>query len=329
MGGARGELSFRTQVVISGIAGRFPECDDVQALREALLRGADLLTADDRRWSIDHPEIPPRSGKINGLEKFDASFFSVHFKQAHTMDPQCRLLLERAYEAIVDAGVNPRSLRGKKVGVYVGVCFSESEKTWFYEKLQLSGFGITGCCRAMLANRISYWLGVKGPSFAVDTACSSSMFALKEAYDAIQSGQVECALVGGTNLVLHPYVSLQFMRLGVLSKEGMCRPMDEDANGYTRSEAIAAVFLQRANDARRVYATVVNAAVNCDGYKEQGITYPSGQAQAELMRDTCRDAGVDPGSLAYVEAHATGTRVGDPEELAALDMIYSVEPGRK
>ncbi|GLH14329.1 Fatty acid synthase [Gryllus bimaculatus] len=161
-GEARGKISFRTQVVISGIAGRFPECDDVQALREALLRGEDLLTADDRRWSIDHPEIPPRSGKINGLEKFDASFFSVHFKQAHTMDPQCRLLLERAYEAIVDAGVNPRSLRGKKMGVYVGVCFSESEKTWFYEKLQLSGFGITGCCRAMLANRISYWLGVKG-----------------------------------------------------------------------------------------------------------------------------------------------------------------------
>ncbi|GLH16818.1 FASN_3 protein, partial [Gryllus bimaculatus] len=115
------------------------------------------------RWRLlsDHPEIPPRSGKINGLEKFDASFFSFHFKQAHTMDPQCRLLLERAYEAIVDAGVNPRSLRGKKMGVYVGVCFSESEKTWFYEKLQLSGFGITGCCRAMLANRISYWLGVK------------------------------------------------------------------------------------------------------------------------------------------------------------------------
>ncbi|KAK7792286.1 hypothetical protein R5R35_011033 [Gryllus longicercus] len=317
------------EVVISGVAGRFPECDNVQELREALLRGADLLTSDDRRWSDEHPEIPRRSGKINGLEKFDASFFSVHFKQAHTLDPMCRLLLERSYEAIVDAGVNPRTLRGSRMGVFVGACYSESEKFWFYEKLQLSGFGLTGCSRAMLANRISYWLGAKGASCTKDTACSSSMYAFYEAFEAIRNGHIDCALVGGTNLTLHPYMSLQFSRLGVLSPKGKSRPFDQDGDGYVRSEAIAAVFLQRAKDARRVYATVVNAAVNCDGYKEQGITYPSGQAQAELMRDTCRGAGVDPGSVAFIEAHGTGTRVGDPEEVGSIDKVFCLESGRQ
>ncbi|GLH14328.1 Fatty acid synthase [Gryllus bimaculatus] len=150
------------EVVISGVAGRFPECDDMQALHDALQRGECLLTTNERRWNIDHPEMPKRTGKMHRLEKFDASFFRVHFKQAHAMDPQCRLLLERAYEAIVDAGINPKTLRGKRMGVYVGACFSEAEKTLFYEKVQVSGMGITGCCRAMLSNRISYWLGAKG-----------------------------------------------------------------------------------------------------------------------------------------------------------------------
>ncbi|KAK7792288.1 hypothetical protein R5R35_011035 [Gryllus longicercus] len=317
------------EVVISGVAGRFPECDDMQALHDALQRGECLLTTNERRWNIDHPEMPKRTGKMHRLEKFDASFFRVHFKQAHAMDPQCRLLLERAYEAIVDAGINPKTLRGKRMGVYVGACFSEAEKTLFYEKVQVSGMGITGCCRAMLSNRISYWLGAKGPSYTTDTACSSALFSFKQAYEALSTGEVDYALVGGTNLLLHPHVSLQFMQLGVLSKTGKCSPFDEDSNGYVRAEAIGAVFLQRAKDARRVYATVVNAAVNCDGYKEQGITYPSGQAQAELMRDTCRDAGVDPGNVVYVEAHGTGTRVGDPVELSAIDKAFCLETSRK
>ncbi|GLH14333.1 Uncharacterized protein GBIM_18688 [Gryllus bimaculatus] len=272
-----------------------PQQDQTQYMDDKLGRSLPTIADDE----VQHPEIPRRGGKINGLEKFDASFFSVHFKQAHTLDPMCRLLLERSYEAIVDAGVNPRTLRGSRMGVFVGTCYSESEKFWFYEKLQLSGFGLTGCSRAMLANRISYWLGAKGASCTKDTACSSSMYAFYEAFEAIRNGHIDCALVGGTNLTLHPYMSLQFSRLG------------------------------RAKDARRVYATVVNAAVNCDGFKEQGITYPSGQAQAELMRDTCRGAGVDPASVAYVEAHGTGTRVGDPEEVGSIDKVFCLESGRQ
>ncbi|XP_071447989.1 fatty acid synthase-like [Hetaerina americana] len=314
--------SMPFEVVVSGMAGKFPESEDLCQLRDQLFDKVDLVTDDDRRWKLDHPEIPQRTGKLKNLTKFDASFFGVHYKQAHTMDPMCRILLELAYEAVVDAGVNPSTLRNTKTGVFIGACFSESEKTWFYERIQINGFGITGCSRAMLANRISYWLGITGPSYCVDTACSSSMYALEHAYRAIQDGRCDAALVGGCNLTLHPYISMQFSRLGVLSADGRCKSFDEKADGYCRSETIAMIFLQKSTNARRIYATVVHAKTNCDGYKEQGITYPSGRIQRQLLQEFYNECNVNPGSLGYLEAHGTGTKVGDPEELNAIDEVF-------
>ncbi|KAF9823811.1 hypothetical protein SFRURICE_006662 [Spodoptera frugiperda] len=223
--------------------------------------------------------------------------------------------------------VNPKELRDTKTGVFVGACFSESEKTWFYEKMQVNGFGITGCSRAMLANRISYWLGVTGPSYTVDSACSSSLYALEHAFRAIRDGHCDAAIVGGSNLCLHPYVSLQFSRLGVLSPDGRCKSFDNSANGYARSEAIVVVFLQKAKDSRRVYAQLLHAKTNCDGYKEQGITYPAGHIQKLLLREFYEECSIPPSILEFVEAHGTGTRVGDPEELLAIDEIFCT--GRK
>lgn len=132
------------EIVISGISGRYPNSDNIHEFAHNLYNKIDMVDDDERRWRHTNAEIPKRSGKINHLEKFDATFFGVHFKQAHTMDPQCRLLLEHAYEAVLDAGVNPRTLRGSRTGVYIGACFAESEKTWFYEKVSTGGFGITG-----------------------------------------------------------------------------------------------------------------------------------------------------------------------------------------
>ncbi|KAL1110578.1 hypothetical protein AAG570_008106 [Ranatra chinensis] len=284
------------EIVISGTAGIFPDSD--------------------------HPEIPHRTGKLLDISHFDAAFFGIHYKQAHTMDPMCRLLLEKTYETVIDAGYNPRSLYGSRIGVFIGACFSESEKTWLYEKLQVNGFGITGCSRAMLANRVSYWLGVDGPSYTVDSACSSSMYALEHGYRAIRDGECDAAIVGGCNLCLHPHVSLQFARLGVLSMDGRCKSFDEAANGYCRSEAISVMFLQKKKDARRIYATLVHAKTNCDGYKEQGITFPSGPQQQVLLRDFYNECQIDPSTLAWVEAHGTGTKVGDPEEVKALENIF-------
>ncbi|XP_034485184.1 fatty acid synthase isoform X2 [Drosophila innubila] len=308
-------------IVISGMAGKFPNSKNVSEYEYNLYNKIDMVDDDERRWRHFNPEIPKRSGKINGLEKFDATFFGVHFKQAHTMDPQTRILIETAYEAVVDAGVNPKTLRGSKTGVYVGSCISESEKTWFYEKVSSGGFGITGCSRAMMANRISYCLGLEGPSFLLDTACSSSMYALDNAFSAIRNGEIDAAIIGGSNLLLHPFVTLQFARLGVLAPDGFCRPFDKDASGYTRSETINCMFLQRKRDAKRVYASVIYSKTNCDGYKPEGITYPSGKVQEKLLHEVYREIDVTPNDLGYLEAHSTGTVVGDPEECKAIDSI--------
>ncbi|XP_068623798.1 fatty acid synthase-like [Battus philenor] len=310
------------EVLITGCAGYFPDSDSVIHLQENLFNKVDLISGDGRRWKLAHPEIPQRTGKINNINKFDASFFGVHFKQAHTMDPMCRILLEKAYEAVIDAGLNPKELRNTKTGVFIGACFSESEKTWFYEKMQVNGFGVTGCSRAMLANRISYWLGATGPSYTVDSACSSSLYALEHAFRAIRDGHCDAAIVGGSNLCLHPYVSLQFSRLGVLSLDGKCKSFDNSANGYARSEAIVVCFLQKAKDSRRVYAQVLHAKTNCDGYKEQGITYPAGQIQKLLLNEFYEECSIPPSTLEFVEAHGTGTKVGDPEELRAIDEVF-------
>jgi fatty acid synthase, animal type len=132
------------EIVITGIAGRFPNSDNIAQFADNLYNKVDMVDDDERRWRHTNPEIPRRLGKINGLEKFDASFFGIHFKQAHTMDPQCRILLEHAYEVVLDAGVCPKSLRGSRTAVILGCCFCESEKVWIYDKSPKDGLGLSG-----------------------------------------------------------------------------------------------------------------------------------------------------------------------------------------
>ncbi|XP_050353261.1 fatty acid synthase-like [Nymphalis io] len=313
------------EIFITGISGYFPDSDSVAHLQENLFNKVDLISGDSRRWKLSHPEIPQRTGKINNITKFDASFFGVHYKEAHTMDPMSRIILEKTYEAIIDAGLNPKELRNTKTGVFVGACYSESEKEWLYQKMHINGFGIIGCSLGMIANRISQWLGVTGPSYKVDTACSSSLYALEHAYRAIRDGHCDTAIVGGTNLCLNPFVSLQFFRLGVLSADGRCKCYDESANGYARSEAIVVCILQKAKDSRRVYAQVVHAKTNCDGYKEQGITYPSGDMQKLLLSEFYEECAIPPSNLEFVETHGTGTVAGDPVELKVVGDIFCTD----
>ncbi|XP_047362256.1 fatty acid synthase-like [Vespa velutina] len=309
------------EVVISGIAGRFPKSNNLYELKNNIFNREDCIT--DNGINTENSEIPRRTGKINNIEKFDALFFDVDFKGAHTMDPMGRILFEHTYEAIVDAGIHPKDLRGTRTGVFLGSCFSDAEKTWFYDKLQINGFGIISCSKAFMANRISHWLGVTGPTYNIDTACSSSLFAMEHAYRAIHNGQCDYAIVAGSNLCLHPYVTLQFKRLGILSEDGRCKCFDEDADGYVRSEAVVVAFLQKGKNAKRIYATVIHAKTNCDGYKEQGITFPSSQIQSTLFKEFYDECGVPTASIPYIEAHGTGTKVGDPEEINAIDQIFT------
>nr|XP_050846949.1 fatty acid synthase-like isoform X1 [Vespula vulgaris] len=311
------------EVVISGIAGRFPESQNVKEFKNNIFNCKDCITETEYHWKLSNSNIPKHFGKIPNIEKFDASFFGIHFKQAHTMDPMSRMMMEHTYEAIIDAGINPEDLRGTRTGVFANSCFSDSEPDLIHNKVKADIFGITSCGRDMMAQSISYWLGVTGPSYNVDTGCSSTLYAMDQAYRSIRSGECDYAIVSGSNLCLHPYTFLHFVRLGVLNQDGRCKVFDEGANGYTRSECVSVAFLQKAKTAKRIYATIVHAKTNCDGYKREGITFPSSEIQSVLLKKFYEECGISPACIPYVEAHGTGTRVGDPEELNSIDQIFT------
>ncbi|KAM6473364.1 fatty acid synthase isoform 2-T2 [Liasis olivaceus] len=309
-------------VVIAGIAGKLPESENLQEFWENLVNGVDMVTEDDRRWKPGIYGLPKRNGKLKDISKFDATFFGVHPKQAHTMDPQLRLLLEVSYEAILDGGIDPAAIRGTDTGVWIGVSGSEAAEAFSVDPELLLGYSMTGCQRAMFANRVSFFFDFKGPSMSIDTACSSGLVALDNAYKAISSGQCESALVGGVNLILKPNTSVQFMKLGMLSPEGTCKSFDAEGNGYCRSEAVVAVFLTKKSIAKRIYATIVHSGTNTDGFKEQGVTFPSGWMQQQLVSSLYKESGVNPEEVEYIEAHGTGTKVGDPQELNGIVNVF-------
>ncbi|CAH1155577.1 unnamed protein product [Phaedon cochleariae] len=310
--------SVHEVIAITGISGRFPESNNIDEFKRKLFDGVDLVTEDSRKWPSGINGLPTRSGRIRDLQYFDATFFGAHSKQAHAMDPQLRMLLESTYEAIVDAGVNPTDIRGSKTGVFIGVCTTETFDYMNMNPDTMNGYSVTGCCRPMLPNRISYTFDLIGPSCAIDSSCSSSLSALQHAETAIRNGDCEAAIVGGVNLILNPTYTLQFQKLGVLSPDGKCKAFDISADGYVRSEAVVTVFLQKASVAKRIYATIVGARTNTDGYKAEGITFPSGAMQKKLIGEFYDEIGINPLEVSYIEAHGTGTRVGDPQEVNSI-----------
>lgn len=302
------------EVVISGMGGTFPQSENVRKFTENLFDKVDMVTT-ITRWPEDFAEVPSRVGQLLVVDEFDPSFFGLEYKLAKGMDPLIRLFLERSIEAIFDAGINPAELEGSRTNIYVGVCVSEFEN---HLKEAAHYF-----LRSMIAQRLSYYLKIKGQTFILDTACSSSLFALEHAFRDIRLGKCDNAIVGGINLCLHPNVSFQFKALGVLSDDGRCKAFDESANGYARSETAASIFLQKRKFAKRIYAKVVHAKTNSDGFKENGITFPSAQLQKQLLQETFAEANLTANDLSFVEAHGTGTGVGDPEEITALGEFCS------
>ncbi len=313
---------MNAQVVVGGYACRLPESDSPEEFWSNLIAGRDMVTEDARRWTPGLYDTPPRFGKLKDIAHFDARFFEVHPKQAHKMDPQLRLLLATGYEAIRCAGFVPEELRGAAAGVYVGACASEADTLFSRRPDGITGYENTGCARSMFANRLSFFFDFRGPSLNVDTACSSALVALDAAARALAAGECDYALVAGANLILNPSSSVGFARLKMLSPDGTGRAFDAEANGYVRAEGIVALFLARAERARRVIASVLGSGVNNDGYTQEGITFPSGAAQSRLLQSVYARAGVEPRSVAYVEAHGTGTRAGDPQEANALAEIF-------
>lgn len=212
-------------VCITGFSGRLPESSNIEEFKKNLFEGVDMVNDDNRRWPSGLYDLPTRIGKIKDedLKNLDAQFFKLHQKQAECMDPQLRMLLEATYESIIDAGVNPQDIRGTRTGVYIGVSNSETEQYWCSDPDVVNGYGLTGCSRAMFANRISFTFDFKGPSYAVDTACSSSLFAMDQAFRDIKTGRCDAAIVAGVGVILKPTMSLQFKRLNMLTPDGETR----------------------------------------------------------------------------------------------------------
>jgi acyl transferase domain-containing protein len=241
-----------------------------------------------------------------------------------------RWLLEVTWEALEDAGLVPEQLAGSPTGVYMGV-FTEDTKLFQLGEANRELIGPhtgTGTAMTMAGNRLSYWFDLRGPSMSVDTACSSSLICLHLACQSLWSGETTLALVGGANAMFTPGYTIAESKAGMLSPTGRCKTFDSSADGYVRGEGAGVVVLKplarAAADGDRVHAVILSTAANQDG-RTSGITVPSGEAQQELMREAFRLAGVSPGRVRYMEAHGTGTPVGDPIEANALGAVLGIE----
>lgn len=260
-------------------------------------------------------------GYLDDIEGFDADFFGISPREAELMDPQQRVTLEVAWEALENAGIAPSSLAGTDTSVFMGVCCDDYGRRLLEDLPRLEAWTGIGSSMCAVANRVSYALDLRGPSVVIDTACSASLVAVHQACQSLRSGETSLALAGGVMLVASPSFALVLDAAGALSPDGTSKAFDAAANGYVRSEGCAVLALKRLADAQRdgdqVLAVVRGSAVCQDG-RTNGIMAPSQDAQAHLVRQACNNAGVPVASIDYVEAHGTGTSVGDPIEIRAL-----------
>ncbi|MEA2828432.1 MAG: hypothetical protein QOG43_2871 [Actinomycetota bacterium] len=268
-----------------------------------------------------------RGGAIDDPGAFDAAFFAMSPREAIHVDPQHRLLLELAYEALEDGGLPLATVAGTDTGVFVGISTHDYGDVQVYphNRALIDGHSNSGAATSLAANRISYMFDLRGPSMIVDTACSSSLTAVHLAVGALRRGECGVALAGGVQLVLAPELTIGFCKASMLSPDGRCAAFDASANGYVRSEGGGVVVLKPLDravaDGDRIYAVVAGTAVNQDGHT-MGMTVPSPAAQEAVVRAALADAGIEPAAVGYVEAHGTGTPVGDPIEAAALGAVF-------
>ena len=319
-------------VALLGAACRLPGgVRSPEGLWRLLDAGADAVTEiSAARWPLpparrtDSPQARSArwAGQIDDVDGFDAAFFGISPREALTMDPQHRLLLEVSWEALEDAGIQPRGLLGSRAGVFVGATAADYlQRVIGGDPADLDAYAFTGNQPSIAAGRISYTFGFQGPCMVLDTACSSSLVAVHQAVMSLRAGESTLALAGGVNLVLDPTHMLMASRLSALSPEGRCKTFDAGADGFARGEGCVMLVLKRLSDALRdgdpIQAVLHGTAINQDG-RSTGLTAPNLAAQRDLLCAALRDASVSAGQIDYVEEHGTGTPLGDPIELEAL-----------
>ena len=265
-------------------------------------------------------------GFVSKVDQFDAEFFGISPREAIRVDPQHRLLLEVAWEALEDAGVPPSQIAQTKTGVYVGAIGSDYALLQCKDPGGMDVFTGTGGSHAILANRLSYFLNLNGPSIALDTACSSSLVTVHLACQSLRRRESDLALAGGVNLILGPEMTLALTKAHMMAPDGRCKAFDAAADGYVRGEGCGLIVLKRLSDALaagdRILALIRGTAVNHDG-RSNGLSAPNGPAQEAVIRAALADGGIAPGDISYVETHGTGTRLGDPIEIEALRTVLA------
>jgi acyl transferase domain-containing protein/NAD(P)-dependent dehydrogenase (short-subunit alcohol dehydrogenase family)/acyl carrier protein/SAM-dependent methyltransferase len=333
------ETSYaKESLAVVGMACRFPEAPTLEAFWDLLCeeRSAIVTLPDERRslWEETLRDVPTDiaqtvvcGGFLSQVDRFDHNFFRISPREARSLDPQQRLLLETVWHALESSGCNPLILSETQTGTYVGSYTSDYRTIYQLHKQDDDAvtYYATGTDSSLIAGRIAYSLGLRGPALTINTACSSSLTALEIACSHLRSGSIDVALVGATNLMLTPELSVTFAKAGMLSPDGECRTFDASANGYVRAEGIAAVVVKRLSDAYAagdtIYGIIRGIAVNQDG-ASNGITAPHVDAQEQLLRACLHDADLSSHDITYLETHGTGTFLGDPIEVEAITRVY-------
>ena len=329
---AKSERS-RKAIAIIGMSGRYPGARTVSHFWENLEQGKDCVTEIPKsRWDADRyyhpdPKQPDKIyckwlGAVDDVDKFDPLFFAISPGEAEGIDPQHRLFMEEGYKAFEDAGYSAEQLAKQQCGIYLGIMNNEYSMMLYDAQMPST---TTGNSFSIAAARLAYFLNLKGPAISIDTACSSSLVATHMACTALNNGEIDMALAGGVTLYLTAGTYFGMCAAGMLSPEGRCKAFDRDADGFVPGEGVAGLVLKRLEDAEKahdhIYGLIIASGTNQDG-KTNGITAPSVQSQIDLERSVYKRFHIDPESISYLEAHGTGTKLGDPIELEALNTVF-------
>tara|TARA_R110002096_G_scaffold189337_1_gene369900 strand:- start:2298 stop:8939 length:6642 start_codon:yes stop_codon:yes gene_type:complete len=324
-------------IAVVGMGCRFPGANNVDEFWQLLLDETDAIAeVPNDRWDIDeyYSAEPQARGKmltrcggfLDNVQRFDHEFFGISKREAISMDPQQRILLEVTWHTLENAGIDPGSLRDSDTGVFVGVCNSDFFiRQSSNDVADLDMYVSTGTAHSVASGRLAYALGLQGPAVSVDTACSSSLVAVHLACQSLRSGESKLVLAGGVNLILLPEITVSLSQANMLSPDGRCKAFDQSANGFVRAEGCGMIALKRLSDAEKdgddILALISGSATNQDG-RSHGLTAPNGPAQEDVIKRALKTAGLHPDQIGLIEAHGTGTSLGDPIEARALDNVF-------